>query len=88
MDKIKAIGIVRPVDELGRVVIPKELRKVLNINRKDGMELFVKDDFILLRKYNPACIFCGSAENVKPFGKALICESCRDKIIKGEDIQL
>lgn len=61
---MRATGIVRRVDELGRVVLPMELRKVMDINEKDPMEIFVKDGQIILKKYEPACIFCGSAEEV------------------------
>ena len=61
---MKSTGIVRKVDELGRVVIPVELRRMLGINIKDGLEIFVDRENIILRKYEPACIFCHSAENI------------------------
>lgn len=55
---MKSTGIVRKIDELGRVVIPKELRKVLSIEEKDGLEIFTESDKIILRKYVPGCTFC------------------------------
>ena len=62
---MKATGIVRPVDPLGRVVIPVELRRTLNIKTDDSLEVFVDGDFIMLKKYEPACIFCGNAKDVE-----------------------
>ncbi|HBT48555.1 MAG TPA: AbrB family transcriptional regulator, partial [Caldanaerobacter subterraneus] len=61
---LKSTGIVRKVDELGRVVIPIELRRTLNIAERDALEIYVDGEQIVLKKYEPACIFCGNAENV------------------------
>ena len=60
---MKSIGIVRRLDELGRIVLPKELRRNMNINTSDGLEIFVDGNTVVLKKYEPACIFCGE---VKP----------------------
>ena len=57
---MKATGIVRKVDELGRIVLPIELRRTLNINIKDPLEIYVDGESIMLKKYQPACVFCGS----------------------------
>lgn len=73
---MKLLGIVRKIDELGRVVIPMELRKTLNINEKDPVEIFADGDKIIIRKFNPSCIFCGSTERVLMFKGKLICEEC------------
>lgn len=73
---MKTTGIVRKTDELGRVVIPMELRRTLGINERDGLEIFVEGDRIILRKYEPACIFCGSADGVTSFKGKNICKSC------------
>jgi transcriptional pleiotropic regulator of transition state genes len=62
---MKSTGVVRRVDELGRIVIPMELRRTLNIGEKDPLEIFVAEDMIILKKYTPGCIFCGSVENVQ-----------------------
>jgi transcriptional pleiotropic regulator of transition state genes len=77
---MKSTGIVRKIDDLGRMVIPIELRKTMNINKKDPMEIFVDGDKIILRKYEPACIFCGSADDVIEFEGRTICGSCKEKI--------
>ena len=77
---MKSTGIVRKIDDLGRMVIPIELRKTMNINKKDPMEIFVDRDKIILRKYEPACIFCGSADDVIEFEGRTICGSCKEKI--------
>ncbi|MCF8001627.1 MAG: AbrB/MazE/SpoVT family DNA-binding domain-containing protein [Halanaerobiales bacterium] len=77
---MKSTGIVRKIDDLGRMVIPIELRKTMNINKKDPMEIFVDGDNIILRKYEPACIFCGSADDVIEFEGRTICGNCKEKI--------
>lgn len=73
---MKSTGIVRKVDSLGRVVIPIELRKILNIETEDSLEIFTDDDKIILRKYQPACIFCGNANSVINFKGKNICSNC------------
>ncbi len=73
---MKATGIVRKVDELGRIVLPIELRRTLNIKIRDPIEIFVDEDYILLKKYEPACIFCGSAKTVTQVKGKNICEKC------------
>jgi transcriptional pleiotropic regulator of transition state genes len=77
---MKTTGIVRKIDDLGRMVIPVELRKTMNINKKDPMEIFVDGDKVILRKYEPACIFCGSADDVIEYEGRTICGSCKEKI--------
>ncbi len=79
---MKATGIVRKVDELGRIVLPIELRRTLNIEIKDPVEIFVEGDFILLKKYEPACVFCGNAKDVETFNGKNICKNCLDEIKK------
>lgn len=73
---VKSTGIVRRVDELGRVVIPIELRRTLHIDEKDALEIYVDGETIILKKYEPACIFCGSADNVLVFRERNICRTC------------
>lgn len=79
---MKSTGIVRNVDELGRVVLPKELRGTLNIGEKDALEIFIDEEKIILKKYDPDCIFCGNARNVTNFKGKNICPECRDDIRK------
>ena len=73
---MKSTGIVRKVDELGRVVIPIELRRTLNIDVKDALEIYVDAEKIILKKYEPACIFCGNADQVKHYKSRIVCEEC------------
>ncbi len=73
---MKSTGIVRRVDELGRVVLPIELRRTLRIEDKDSLEIYVDGEMIVLRKYEPACIFCGNAENIETFRGKNICHDC------------
>ncbi|MDO3680672.1 AbrB/MazE/SpoVT family DNA-binding domain-containing protein [Paenibacillus ehimensis] len=89
---MKATGIVRKVDELGRVVLPVELRRTLNISEKDALEIFVDGERIVLKKYEPACIFCSSAENTTHFKGKVVCKACLSEIqastgsLKGGDV--
>jgi transcriptional pleiotropic regulator of transition state genes len=73
---MKSTGIVRKVDELGRVVIPIELRRTLGIDEKDSLEIYVDGEKIILKKYEPACIFCGNAEDVINYRGKNICREC------------
>ena len=73
---MKATGIVRKVDELGRVVIPIELRRTMSIEEKDPLEIYVDGESIILKKYEPACIFCDSAVEVKDFKGKKVCQVC------------
>lgn len=73
---MKSTGIVRKVDELGRVVIPIELRRTLGIDEKDALEIYVDSEKIILKKYEPACIFCGNASQVTHFKGKNVCKEC------------
>ena len=73
---MKSTGIVRKVDELGRIVIPIELRRTLSIDIKDSLEIYVDGEQIILKKYEPACIFCGNARDVINYKGKNICENC------------
>lgn len=77
---MKSTGMVRPVDELGRIVLPKELRRSLDINPRDSVEIFTDGDRIILQKYQPACIFCGNADRVVYYEGKRICTECLEKI--------
>ncbi len=73
---MKSTGIVRKVDDLGRVVIPIELRRTLGIQEKDALEIFVDSERIVFKKYEPACIFCGSADEIVDYKNKRICRQC------------
>jgi transcriptional pleiotropic regulator of transition state genes len=73
---LKSTGVVRKVDELGRVVIPVELRRTLEIDERDEIEIYMDGEWIVLKKYEPACVFCGSTEEVKNWQGKNICQSC------------
>lgn len=74
---MRSTVIVRKVDELGRIVIPMELRKSLGIAEKDALEIYVDGGQIILRKYVPGCVFCGEVNGVVNFKGKMICEKCR-----------
>ena len=73
---MKSTGIVRRVDELGRIVLPIELRRTLGIEEKDRIEIFVDGESIILRKYQPACIFCDIAKDIINYKGKNICPDC------------
>lgn len=73
---MKSTGIVRKVDELGRIVLPIELRRTLDIAEKDSLEIYVDGSQIILKKYEPSCIFCGDARNVVNYKGKNICTAC------------
>ncbi len=81
---MKSTGIIRRIDELGRIVIPKELRNKLGINIKDPMEIYVEGHSITLRKVEDKCIFCGSTKNLTNFKEKLICENCLNNLINSK----
>lgn len=77
---MKSTGIVRKVDELGRIVLPKEIRDTMDIKEKDALEIFTDADQIILQKYQPSCIFCGNADDVIYFNKKRVCTECIEKL--------
>ena len=79
---MKSTGIVRKVDELGRVVIPIELRNQFQIAEKDPIEIFVDGSSIVLKKYEKSCLFCGSTKKLDTFKGKLICHKCMEGITK------
>ena len=73
---MKSTGIVRKVDELGRIVLPIELRRTLDIAEKDSLEIYVEGSAIVLKKYRPTCVFCDSSKSVSVFKGKNICGKC------------
>ena len=79
---MKNTGIIRQVDEMGRFVLPKELRNALDIKFKDPLVIYTEDDKIILKKYAPSCTFCGSEEDNILYNGKLVCKSCIEKLEK------
>lgn len=77
---MKSTGIIRKVDELGRVVIPIELRNQFNIAEKDPIEIFVEGNYIVLQKYEKSCLFCGNTKKLSEYKETLICNKCLKQI--------
>jgi transcriptional pleiotropic regulator of transition state genes len=77
---MRSTGIVRKVDELGRIVLPVELRRTLDIAEKDALEIFIDRANIILKKYEPACIFCGDAKEVINYRGKNICQACMKEL--------
>lgn len=82
---MKSTGIVRKIDELGRIVIPKELRKTMGIGKKTPMEIYVDDNKIIFKKYQPGCTFCGNIENIVEYEGKVICNDCLEKMLQKRD---
>ena len=80
---MKATGIVRRLDDLGRIVLPIELRRTLNLEIKDPVEIFTENDCVILKKFEPTCFFCGSSKEVTDFKGKTVCAGCV-KELKGE----
>lgn len=81
---MKSTGIVRRVDELGRIVLPIEIRRTLGINQKDSLEIYVDGESIIIRKNSLTCIFCDEAEEISSFKGKIICLNCIREIADKE----
>ena len=77
---MKSTGVTRQIDELGRFVLPVEIRRALGINLKDHLEIYTENGRIILEKHQPACLFCGSAEDNVTFEGKRICRACLAKL--------
>lgn len=81
---MKNSGIIRHVDELGRVVIPIELRRKFGIEEKEPLEISVNGSYIILQKFEPNCIFCGSSKKLSEYKNKLICQKCLQQIERSQ----
>lgn len=79
---MKQIGIIRPLDQLGRIVLPKELRRAFDINPEDYLEITADYGQIILRKYEPGCTFCGSNEELRQLNGKRVCSKCIEKLLQ------
>lgn len=79
---MKATGMVKQIDEMGRIVIPREIKRSMGIEDRDHLEIFVDDDKIVLKKYMPGCIFCGKTDDLDMYKGKLVCEDCKFQISK------
>lgn len=73
---MKSTGIVRRVDKLGRIVLPMELRRNLDLSIKDEMEIYTEQDKIILKKYQRSCVFCSKSENLVEYKERSVCTEC------------
>lgn len=73
---MKSTGMVRKVDELGRIVLPIEMRRTLDIAEKDSLEIYVEGSSVILKKYRPSCIFCDSSKDISLFKGKNVCPKC------------
>lgn len=77
---MKPIGVVRKVDQLGRIVLPKSLRKRYQMNEGDPVEILVQGDHIILEKYKPKCVFCMSTDQVIEYRERHVCLNCIEEM--------
>ena len=83
---MKSTGIVRRIDELGRIVLPIELRRTLDIGERETMEIFVEGSSVVLKKYRPTCIFCDSAKDIAIFKGKNICPKCLSELKRAAEV--
>lgn len=77
---MKATGIVRRIDDLGRLVLPIELRRVMGIKEQDPVEVYVDDETIVVQKYVPTCLFCNSSKDIQVYKGRNICKECIEEM--------
>ncbi len=77
---MKSTGMVRKIDELGRLVLPAEIRQSMDLKVRDAVEIFTDNGRIILQKYHPGCIFCNSMDDIKIFSEKRICANCLEKM--------
>ena len=77
---VKSTGIIRKVDDLGRIVLPIELRRTLDIEERDELEIYMENDRIILQKFEPACVFCGSSRSLVSYRRKNVCQECIKKM--------
>ena len=81
-EEVKATGVVRKLDALGRVVVPASLRRHFGLDIGDSVEIFVTDGTIVLRKHEPACVFCGETHRITFYRNRRVCQQCRDGLAR------
>ncbi len=79
---MKSTGIVRKIDDLGRIVLPIELRKKMGIGQRDSIEIYVDGDSVILKKYETQCIFCGSKKDISEYKGKHVCKECIKNLSK------
>jgi transcriptional pleiotropic regulator of transition state genes len=79
---LKQVGYVSKIDSLGRVVIPKPVRQMYQMEKEDSIEILAKENGLFIRKYQPTCIFCGESDNVITYEGCIVCEDCIKKMQK------
>ena len=79
---MKSTGQVRKVDELGRIVLPKDIREAIDVKTGDSMEIYLDEKMVFLKKHLPSCIFCGNTEELVEFKGSLVCSNCRNELTK------
>jgi len=82
---MKSTGIIRKIDDLGRVVLPIELRRNMGIDERDPIEIYVEGDMIILKKFQPSCIFCGSDNGLLSYHGKNVCVKCIDQFKKARE---
>lgn len=77
---IKSTGIVRKLDDLGRLVLPKELRRTMGLGEGDYLEIYTEGETVLLRRYTPLCVFCGTGGQMMVHHGKQVCQNCRSHL--------
>ncbi len=77
---MKATGFVKKIDQLGRIVIPKDIRRVLGVSNLDSLQFFLDGDTVVLKKFGEECEFCGGGDNLTELNGKFICAACKEKL--------
>lgn len=83
---MKSTGIVRRIDEMGRIVLPAELRRTMGLRERETMEIFTEGSSIVLKKYSPACIFCDGGRDVSRFKGKFVCARCLQQLRAADEV--
>ena len=79
---MKSTGVIRKVDDFGRIVLPTDMRKFLDISIHDELEVYLDGSFIKVKKHKEACVFCGKSKNLTFFKDKPVCQNCLDELLK------
>ncbi len=81
---MKSTGIIRKVDDLGRIVLPAELRRLLELDDRAEVEIYTENNTVVLKKHQPSCIFCGAKDDLIAFRGHNICPACKKELLEKE----
>jgi AbrB family transcriptional regulator, transcriptional pleiotropic regulator of transition state genes len=79
-NNVRSVGTARRIDQLGRVVVPAELRKILGIHKGDLLDIHVEEGRLVLLKIEPECVICGRVDNLRQLHAKHVCKDCASEL--------